>query len=151
MEKQDVFRAAVELIESEHVGVLTTLDERGLPHGRLMGAAVDQPDEPLRLYCLSGRETRKIEHLRRNARVGWLFYSPDHGKVVQLLGEARIHSTAQLGDSIWAKLSDYARPYADTSTRDEAHFSFDVIETRVDEIELLGRDYGLVTPQVVRW
>lgn len=149
MDRNTLLQHAAALIEQEFVGVLITLDTDGSPHARLMGAAMEKADLPARLYSLCGHATRKVEHLRARPKVCWLFHSPDHGKVLQLTGTARVHATAQLPDAVWHKLNDLARPYAEQSVRDEPHFSFDVIETRIETIELLGKDYGLLLPETV--
>lgn len=146
MEHDALLRHAATLIEQEFIGTFITLDDAGLPHARLMGAALETPGSPARLYSLCGRATRKVEHIRKHHRVCWLFHSPDHGQVVQLTGAAHVHDTAQLADDVWRRLSDTTRPYVEQSVRDEPHFAFDVIETHVESIELLGRDFGLLTP-----
>ena len=149
MDERQVLAAVCQLIESEFVGVLATVDQQGAPYTRLMGAVLEEADQPHRLYSLSGHDTHKIEQIRHCSKVCWLFHSPDHGKVVQLLGQAALHATSQLPESVWDKLSDSTQPYAKNTVRDDAHYAFDVIESRIEQVALLGRDFDLVTPRVI--
>jgi hypothetical protein len=66
-----VIGLAKKLANGKRPGVLATVDEQGMPHLRWM-ATLSLKDFPL-LYTITSPTSRKIQHIRRNPNVNWMF------------------------------------------------------------------------------
>jgi len=68
---------------------------------------------------------------------------------VKVNGEARLINTSDLPMSAWNRLSDYAQLYTGGTLREEGHFAFYALVTRVVSVELLSPELEMYTPHVV--
>lgn len=143
-----IVEMTAELIERVEVGTLSTVDEHGRPHSRYAAAATNNGQVHW-LYALSPRSTRKIEHIRVNPAVSWLFADANYEHVATLRGQASIHSTTDLPMGAWNSLIEHAHHYAMDATSDPKHHQYDAIVTRVQEVELLVPSMKLFKPHVV--
>lgn len=147
MDRSAVISAAGQVIGDVYVGVLSTVDAHGQPHGRYMGAVMSKDGGWL--YALSAKETRKVEHIRRNARVCWSFMRHDGREAVALYGQASVHETTVLPDDAWYHLSEFVEPYRMNAAKDEQHHAFVALVTKVTAIEYLNPGQGVNQPERV--
>ncbi|MFP4143843.1 MAG: pyridoxamine 5'-phosphate oxidase family protein [Phycisphaeraceae bacterium] len=148
---QEIIARATELIDSAFIGVMTTVDERGHPQARCIAAIADSP-QLYRLYSLTGRGTRKVEHLTATPRLCWAFRLPDDDASVTVEGTAELLPTSGLPESVWDRLIDYTVPYALPAMqklRDERHTNFVSIVTEIEAIEYVSPDRGISSPRRV--
>ena len=148
LSEQELLTLAADVINEAFVGVMTTVDETGLPHARWMGARAG-PGRLRQLYTLTARNTRKIEQLRANKSVCWLYSSDEKGDVVTLIGEADIIDSPALMAGIWERLSEAATEYRMGPMTDDEHLELVTIETDVHTIEVISPRLGIYQPQVV--
>ena len=146
--QQEMLAAAVETIRDAFVGVFTTVDINGLPHSRCMGAAAEEHGLQ-ELFTLTGKHTHKLENLRRNPAVSWVFSAGDYERVVTLKGQAEILESPVIAQKAWDRLAEAARAYSMNALSDEANLSFVVIKTRIDYADLLYPKQGLVRPEPI--
>lgn len=133
---QEIIEWAGKVIHEAFVGVFTTVDIHGAPFSRLMGAVAD--DEGVhRLFSLSAKDTRKIEHIEKNPAVSWVFSVPPYDTTVMLRGRARRSETPVVPQPTWDRLADWTRPYAANVLTDDSHHSFAVIVSNIHTLEVL--------------
>ncbi len=149
LDDQQVMELASQIIGDAFVGVFTTVDEHASPFSRLMGAIADE--EGLhRLYSLSAKDTRKTQHLEKNASVSWVFSVPPYDTTIMLRGKAKQSETPNVPQPTWDRLADWARPYAANVLTDDSHYSFAVIVSNIHTLELLCPSRGIKSPHVVK-
>lgn len=148
IDDQQVLAIAREVVEKVAVGCFTTVDEQGRPFARYMSAVT--ADEKVHwLYSLSGHQSHKVEHLRGNRHVCWIFAEPNYERVVTLHGRATIKPTSEMPVSAYEQLIEFTRPYAVNLLTDEHHHQYDAILTGVESVDLLAPGMGLTAPQSV--
>lgn len=146
--QQEMLAAAVETIREAFVGVFTTVDLNGVPHSRCMGAAAEEHGLH-ELFTLTGKHTQKLENLRRNPAVSWVFSTGDYERVVTLKGEAEILESPVIAQKAWDRLAEAARAYSMNALSDEANLSFVVIKTRIHYADLLYPKQEIVRPEPI--
>ncbi len=145
----ELISLAARTIEDAFIGVLATVDEQDRPDCRHMAAVA--ADETLHyLFSLTATETRKVHEVRDHAEVCWLFASEKYERVVRLMGQASFGNTNDLPMSAWNRLVDYANAYVTPDLRDKEHYAFYAMTTRVDALEFLCPEMGLITPHTVK-
>lgn len=144
---QQVLSEAVRIVGNHPLGLMTTVDADGRPHARWMGTAT--ADGIRRIYTLSGRNARKIEHVRRNPAVCWVFSSPEYDDVATLYGQARILDAPTVSQAAWDRLANAARDYAMSALSDDANLEFCAVETMVETVELVSPRLDIFHPRVV--
>lgn len=87
MNEQEPLRALHALLESVHVGILTTLDDEGWPHSRWLTAAA-LPRVPDCFYCVTGAGSAKVKELDACDKVQWSFQSPSLREIATVRGRA---------------------------------------------------------------
>jgi general stress protein 26 len=140
---------ATRVIDEAFVGIMTTVDGRHAPVSRLMGAVADN-DGLHRLFSLSAKDTRKVQHLENNPAVCWLFGVPPYETTVTLHGVAKRSETPLVPQSIWDRLADWARPYAANVLTDDRHHAFSVIVSNIHTLELLSPKLGIKSPHIIK-
>jgi general stress protein 26 len=135
-----------DLIDDQFFGILTTVDAHGRPHARWMGAATI--DGLHSLFTLTTCGSRKCQHLQTNPQVCWLFSTPEHGDVITLLGKARVNDTPGMTQHVWDRLVPCARRYAMDVLGQQGEPMYCVIDTWVQQVELLSPRLGIVTPRM---
>ena len=90
-------------------GVLTTIDQQGIPHARWMGtvAADDFPN----LYTLTNPASRKLAHIAFHPIVNWMFSNSELSMVVNLIGPAHVESDMDVIQKIWNSITDKTHAY----------------------------------------
>lgn len=109
MAANPLLERAARVVARNPVGMLITVDETGRPHARWMGATTSHG--LARLRTLTARGSRKLNEIRANGRVTWVFTSPDFGHVVTLEGEATIIDDPRVLAEAWDSLRDIGRSY----------------------------------------
>lgn len=148
MTPQEMLAVATETVREAFVGVFTTVDVQGMPHSRCMGAAAEEHGLQ-DLYTLTGKHTRKLENLRKNPAVAWVFSVNDYERVVTLKGTAEILEAPVMAQKAWDRLAEAARAYSMNALSDEANLEFVVIHTHVTYLDLLYPSRGLVRPEPI--
>ena len=148
LKDRDVISLAVSLVDARFFGFLTTIAPDGYPHTRCM-AAVMGHEGLHRLYSLTTRGTRKLEHLQAHSQVCWLFTEPTYETVVKLTGEARAFDSALLTGQIWDHLAEHARYYTMEALSQQADAEYQAVESRLSHLEVICPSRGLVTPRLV--
>ena len=144
----DVIQEALNVINEAFVGLFSTCDASGVPYSRVMGAA--PVSEGLRkLYTLSGKQTRKLEHLAHQPEICWLFNSAHYAEVVTLHGQARVLDSPVVAQPVWDRLAECAQAYSMNALSNEDNLEFVVVETTVETIEFICPRMGIVQPQTV--
>ncbi|MFA9478305.1 pyridoxamine 5'-phosphate oxidase family protein [Phycisphaerales bacterium AB-hyl4] len=142
---QDMLDLARQLIDEVGVGCMVTIGPDGRPYARYMGAA--PADDGLGwVYSLSAHATHKVEHIRQQPEVCWVFANRNYQDVVTLHGKAGIEPTADMPASIYDRLVEFARPYAVNVLTDPHHYQFEAVVTRVETVELLAPHLGVNAP-----
>jgi len=140
---------AGELIDEVFVGVMTTVDENYAPVSRLMGAVADEQG-PHRLFSLSAKDTRKVQHLEKNPAVCWLFGVPPYETSILLRGVGKRLEMPIVPQPTWDRLADWAKPYAANVLTDDSHYAFSVIVSNIHTLELICPKLGIKSPYVVK-
>ena len=141
---------ALTLIQSQFYGLLVSLDDHGFPHGRIMGAATD--GNGLRqIVCLSASPTRKLEQIRRDPRVCWMFHDNNTGDSLLIKGLAHVVSWADRTAAVWERLTLCTAEHSLAELGNQDGHSFRAIITDVVELEYVDhRDPGR-HPQTLRF
>ena len=146
--QQEMLSIATETVREAFVGVFTTVDLDGMPHSRCMGAAA--AEHGLHdLYTLTGKHTVKLENIRRNPAVSWVFSANDYERVVTIKGGAEILESPVIAQKAWDRLAEAARAYSMNALSDEANLDFVVIHTHVKHLDLLYPKEGIVRPEPI--
>lgn len=136
---EHVIRLAKQLANGSRPGVMATVDSEGQPHVRWM-ATLSLQEFP-HLYALTAPNSRKVEHLRRNPRVSWLFTNDVSSAVVNLSGTATIITDKGAVNRIWRMIEDKSKAYfleLDTVSGGVA-----VIDTVIEDVECTFPSYDL--------
>lgn len=148
MTDSKILENALKIVTHAFVGALTTVDEDAVPYTRWMGAATDT-DGLARLYTLTGKNTRKIDHIENNPHVTWLFSTPHYSEVITLMGTARLLDSPVVQQGVWDRLADCAKTYGMNALSNTENLEFTVIETRVKTLEYLNPSEGIAKPHTV--
>ena len=136
LQTHPIFCAACEVIERHPVGVLTTVDRNGNPHARWMTGTL--LDDASHVYCLTAADSRKVEHIRANPVVCWLFTSPDHQEVVTLRGSARVLQGPDASTDLWLRIAERQQSFYVVPEPAGPQNELVGIRTSVQAIELLS-------------
>jgi general stress protein 26 len=134
-----VIDLAKKLAGGERPGILATVDEHGMPHVRWM-ATLSLHDWPL-LYTIASPVSRKIEHIKRNPRVSWMFSNDELNIIINIRGTARIVDDVAKMQQVWKLLEDKSKAYFLSIAADGAGFA--VIETEIEDIDCILPKYDL--------
>jgi general stress protein 26 len=134
-----VIDLAKKLAGGERPGVLATVDEQGMPHMRWM-ATLSLRDWPL-LYTITSPASRKIQHIKRNPRVSWMFSNEEMNIIINLRGKARIATDVGKMQQVWKLLEDKSKAYFLSIAADGPGFA--VIETEIEDIDCILPKYDI--------
>jgi len=129
-DSDDVIGVAKRLIDGQHPGVLTTIDENGRPHARWM-ATLAFSDFPV-IHTLTAPDSRKIAHIKAHPDVEWMFSNQDLTFILNLSGTAEVLTDTRAIKHIWKKIEDKSHAYFLHNFVRKPGFS--VIETKVRRI-----------------
>lgn len=139
---EHVIRLAKQLADSNHPGVLATVDVSGVPHVRWM-ATVSLQEFP-HLYALTSPQSRKIEHIRTNPQVSWMFTTDSASMVVNMTGKATIVTDKNEVNRIWRMIENKSNAYFLALDTDATGVA--VIDTVIDDMECIIPRYDLHYP-----
>lgn len=147
LSREEVIAASKKVIESQIVGVLTTVDSDARPHSRwMLGAAGD--DGLTSLLSLSARGARKLDHLNDNDNVCWMFSDEKRDEVVVLIGTMIRLESPNMAEPAWQRLDGAAKKYAMNLLSEPENLWFEGLETTVTQIEYMAPSKGLTHPVV---
>lgn len=149
MNDQEAIQLASQIIDEAFVGIMSTVDDHHAPVSRLMGAVADEAG-PHRLFSLSAKDTRKIQHLEKNPAICWLFGTPPYDTSVMLRGVGKRLETPVVPQPTWDRLADWAKPYAANVLTDDSHHAFSVIVSNIHTLEIISPNRGIKSPYVVK-
>lgn len=145
---RDLLPLAIKIVNAHPLGLLTTVDPSGRPWSRWMGSATGGGG--LReVYTLSCSAARKIEHLRHNPRVCWVFSGPEQGEVVTLHGLAERVTDPTAVQGVWDRLVDHAQVYCKAGLTNEQHLDMVAILTRVQSLEVIVPRLDIYQPRSI--
>ena len=124
---------AKKLADGKRPGALCTVDKQGVPHMRWM-ATLSLHDFPL-LYTITSPKSRKVEHIKHNPNVSWMFSDDTMTVIVNLRGKARIVSDAGKMHHVWNLLEDKSKAYFLSIGIDGQGYA--VIETEIEDIDCI--------------
>tara|TARA_R110002111_G_scaffold248841_1_gene312669 strand:- start:681 stop:1154 length:474 start_codon:yes stop_codon:yes gene_type:complete len=149
MNDQEAIELASQIIDEAFVGIMSTVDDHYAPVSRLMGAVADEAG-PHRLFSLSAKDTRKIQHLEKNPAICWLFGTPPYDTSIMLRGVGKRLETPVVPQPTWDRLADWAKPYAANVLTDDSHHAFSVIVSNIHTLEIISPNRGIKSPYVVK-
>jgi general stress protein 26 len=130
---------AKKLADGKRPGILATVDENGVPQMRWM-ATLSLHDFPL-LYTITSPASRKIQHIKNNSNVSWMFSNEEMNVVVNIRGKARIVSDSGKMQRVWKMLEDKSKAYFLSINSDGPGFA--VIETEIEGIDAVVPKYDI--------
>ena len=135
-----VIDLAKKLANGKRPGILGTVDENGMPHTRWM-ATLSLKDFP-KLYTITSPTSRKIQHIRQNPNVNWMFSNEEMNVIVNLRGKARIEDDFGKMQRVWKLLTDKSKAYFLNISSDGPGFA--VIETDIEDIDATVPKYEIL-------
>ena len=145
--REQVIAAARKLVESQLVGVLTTVDSDQCPHSRWM-AGVPDGQGLTTLLSLSARGARKLEQIDTHPRVCWLFSDSHDDQVVTLIGTMQRLEHPNMAEPVWQRLGEATKKYAMNLLSEPENLWFEGLETTITQIEYMNPAAGLTHPVV---
>lgn len=139
---EHIVRLARQLANGSRPGVLSTVDANGYPCTRWM-ATLSLQDFP-HLYALTAPVSRKVEQIRLNPKVSWMFTNETSTMVVNLTGTATILSDKGEVNRVWRLIENKANAYflgLDTVAGGVA-----VIDTVIENVDCMIPRYDLHYP-----
>lgn len=141
---EDVIGLAKSLVDGRHLGILTTVNEKGKPEVRWMSTlAFDR--FPV-FHTLTAADSRKVRQIAANPAVNWMFFNHDLSLILNLTGTARILTDRRTLKHIWKEAKDKSHAYFLKAYEKTPYVA---IETTIDSIECNSPKNGLrflVTP-----
>ena len=131
----------VRVVNEFPLGIMVTTDSQGLACPRWMGTAAVSGSR--KIYTLSGKQGRKVEQIKANPQVSWMFNTPNHSDVVTLWGKASIIENPMALQQVWDRLAKITQPYAMAANSDDSNLEMLTIETIVEKIEFLSPRLGI--------
>lgn len=122
--------------------VLSTVGEGSEPFARWMTPVFARGDLK-EFHALAAPRSRKVEHIKKNPRVAWVFSTPAWDEVVTLHGTASIEDDPGLRAEVWERMPEKHRAFI---LNDDANLCCVVIATRVERIEYLRPLEGQTVP-----
>jgi general stress protein 26 len=141
---EHVIRLAKQLADGNRPGVLATVDRAGIPHVRWM-STLSLQEFPL-LYALTSPASRKVEEIRANPKVTWMFTTENSSLVVNLSGTAKILSDKSDINRIWRIIENKSNAFFLSLDTDASGVA--VIETLIEDMECVVPRYDLHYPPI---
>ncbi len=129
MTQHEIVNKLTEIIDDAKTGILATVDAEGRPHIRWMTPATLR-DRQTALFAVTCPDFAKVEHLKTNRKVTWMFQSKQLNKIVQLSGKVNIIDNPSLKNEVLEVLA----PRLDVFWKVNCvSAEFIVLETVIDE------------------
>lgn len=130
-DSDDVINLAKSLVNGHYPGILATVDAAGKPQLRWMSTLAF--DEFPVFHTLTSPGSHKVEEIKANPKVNWMFFNKDLSLIVNLKGRARVIEDGPSLKRIWQHIVDLSHAYfLEHYTRKPG---FCAIETVVESIE----------------
>lgn len=133
-----VIEQAKIMTDGRRPGILATVDERGLPHLRWMGALTSR-DWP-RLYTMTSPTSRKVHHIFDHPSVSWMFSNEDLSIIINLRGKAQVTTDFEKVERVWNLIEDKSKAYC-LNMSTEGNLA--VIETEIEEVDCVMPRYEI--------
>lgn len=130
---------AKKLADGKRPGILATVDEQGMPHVRWM-ATLSLHDWPM-LYTITSPASQKVQHIKNNPNVSWMFSNEELNVIVNIRGKARIAADFGKMQHVWKLLEDKSKAYFLSISSDGPGFA--VIETEIEDIDAVVPKYDI--------
>ncbi len=136
---QHVISLAKRLADGNRPGVLATVDREGRPHVRWMStlSLLEFPN----LYAITSPTSRKVEHIRANPKVTWMFTTEGSSMVINLSGTATIVSDKNDINRLWRVIENKSNAFF--LSLDSTSDGIAVIETVIEDMECVVPRYDL--------
>jgi general stress protein 26 len=138
-DNDDLVALAKNIVNSRHLGVLTTVDADNAPHARWM-ATLTLEAFP-RLLTLTAAHSAKVRHIRGNSKFEWLFANPEFSVAINLRGHARVHLDTVTIKRTWNAIEDKSHPYFLNAL--DGKLTLAVVETIVERIDYTAAEAGI--------
>jgi nitroimidazol reductase NimA-like FMN-containing flavoprotein (pyridoxamine 5'-phosphate oxidase superfamily) len=101
---------AIDFISTHELGVLSTADKSGEPHGATVYYYFEQENKVI--YILTKSETQKAHNLIANPRVALTIYDENKLQTAQLSGRAQIETDLEVKKNVFEKIN-HTRKYGE--------------------------------------
>lgn len=146
---RELLADAIGIVNDAFLGMLTTVDEDGVPHARWMGAAA-MGGGIHEIHTLCGKGTRKVQQIKANPNVCWVFSTEDYADVVTLHGDAEVLTAPLVRQNVFDRLMDCARKWSMNALSADENLEFVTIKTTVRRVEVLSPRRKIFTPRALR-
>ena len=150
MSNEVLLAECIRVVNRAFLGMLTTVDEKRMPHGRWMGTAT-AADGLHQIFTLTGKHSRKLAHIQANPNVCWIFSDTEYTDVVTLQGQAIIHTSPLASQQVWDRLCDFARTWCMSALSQDQDVELVTIETQVTRIEYMSPRLKIYQPKQVEF
>jgi general stress protein 26 len=136
MNQRQAKKRALEIVNSTDIFVLSTVDGRGRPQSRFMGAKL--VERGMTIYMETYADSAKVKQIRKKPNAQLLFPTKDYSEVVTLSGKASIEDSMALKKRIWAKnpaSKDYFSGFDDPRLA--------LIKFQPEELKYIGPEAGM--------
>lgn len=130
-DSDDLIGVMKNLIDGNHPGLLTTVDERNRPHARWMATFAFEKFP--HIYTLTSPQSRKLAHIARNPYVDWTFSNQDLSLILNLSGTAQALTKIAAIKRAWRMVEDKSHAYFLNNFNEKPGFA--VLETVVTGME----------------
>ena len=130
--REEILAAARSIIAKARFGTFVTLGAKGEPRARIVDPFA--PDSSFTVWVATNSATRKVNEIRRDARVVLLWFEPGNPGYVSLSGRARLVSDLSEREKHWN--DDWKGLYRDRNHGD------DYLLIRVTPVHMEVVSYG---------
>lgn len=136
LSREKIIASATDLMRQARYCALITVGDGGQPQARTVDP-LPMIDGSLEVWVLTGRDSRKVAQLRRNALATLYYYLAATPGYVTLLGEAEILDTAATKDAAW-------KPgWGEERRKMVANEKFVLLHFRPHRLEMVSYAHGL--------
>lgn len=145
-----VLSESVKVLHRSFLGLMTTVDQNGMPFSRWMGTSLST-DGLHEIFTLSGKNTRKVRQLALNPAVCWVYSTEDCSDVVALYGKAEVMESPAVSQAVWDRLMECAREYVVNTMNSDDETEFVTIRTVVERVEFISPRLGILAPRTIEF
>lgn len=126
-----LWRAASDLVRVTRNVIMSTADDKGMPHAAWMTVMVN--GDMNEVITITAPNTQKIVNLRVNPHAEWMFASPTLETMVYLSGPTEIVAE-EAAQSYWDAMSGKSKAYYQLYSSDDDSNKFAIIRTQVTKV-----------------
>lgn len=131
MEMNALLDIAERILDTAHVGILTTLDRDGRPWIRWMTPTFLRGDRRS-LYAVTAEGFRKVDHIRENNRVAWMLQHRTMDEIIHISGTAAILDNPTLKADVLEAVGGHLEKFWRIN---QDNFDLVVVETVIEEVD----------------